>query len=94
MFIKNASVCEFEEENMEINDNKSIGVLIDGHLISQGKATYRGNRQRGRALTVEVSIKETYVFEKMVRVFKALVDDEYTPKWIKEKINQLILDEL
>lgn len=66
----------------------------NGHLISQGKATYRENRQQGRALTVKVSIKETYVFEKMVRVFKALVDDEYTPKWIKEKINQLILDEL
>ena len=45
-------------------------------------------------LKVEVSVKDTKLFQKMLKVFLALIDDPHTPNWIKVKIEELILKEI
>lgn len=49
---------------------------------------------RNKGLTVQVRLKDTKLFETMLRVFKALMDDKHTPEWIKEKIQRLVLNEI
>lgn len=63
-----------------------------GGLNPMGHATYVAGVNN--ALKVEVSVKDTKLFEKMVGVLKALVDDKHTPNWIKKKIQEHILEEI
>lgn len=63
----------------------------NGALQPMGNATCI---DKGNALKVEVSVKDTKLFEKMIIVFSALVDDLHTPNWIKIKIKELILKEI
>lgn len=49
---------------------------------------------KNKGLTVQVSLKDTKLFERMLRVFEALVYDKHTPEWIKEKIQRLILNDI
>jgi hypothetical protein len=62
-----------------------------GYVVPVGHATYR---DKSTALTVDVSLKDTGIFKRMLRVFSALMDDKHTPDWIKSKIKSLFLDEL
>lgn len=63
-----------------------------GVLNPMGHATYADGANS--SLKVEVSIKDIELFKKMVKVFKALLDDKYTPNWIKKKIREHILEEI
>ncbi|GAB6169688.1 hypothetical protein JCM1393_21480 [Clostridium carnis] len=63
----------------------------NGALQPMGHATY-ADKEHGTKL--EVSLKDTKLFEKMLMVFSALVDDPHTPNWIKVKIQELILKEI
>lgn len=60
-------------------------------VVPVGDATYSDNKA---GLTVNVSVKDTELFKRMIKVFVALMDDKHTPEWIKEKIKRLILDEI
>lgn len=64
----------------------------NGPVKPVGEATYKETGKH--RFTVNVSIKDTDIFERMVRVFRALMDDKYTPEWIKEKIRRHVLNEL
>lgn len=64
----------------------------NGALQPMGNATCIDKNKGG--LKVEVSIRDTKLFEKMLIVFSALIDDPQTPKWIKEKIQEFILKEI
>ncbi|CAM2079371.1 MAG: zinc ribbon domain-containing protein [uncultured Clostridium sp.] len=63
-----------------------------GVLNPMGHANYADGSNS--SLKVEVSIKDTELFKKMVKVFKALIDDKHTPNWIKKKIREHILEEI
>ncbi|WP_294167764.1 hypothetical protein [uncultured Clostridium sp.] len=63
----------------------------NGALQTMGDATYVDKEKN---LKVEVSVKDTKLFQKMLKVFLALIDDPHTPNWIKVKIEELILKEI
>jgi len=63
----------------------------DGVVAPVGNATCI---DKNKGLKVEVSIKDTKLFNTMLSVFKALIDDKHTPDWIKEKIQRLVLNEI
>ena len=64
----------------------------NGALKSMGNATYIDKGHS--ALKVEVSVKDTKLFEKILMVFSDLIEDPHTPNWIKVKIRELILKEI
>jgi len=61
----------------------------DGPIAPMGHAT---NADASKALQVNVSIKDTDLFKKMLQIFSALIDDERTPDWAKEKIQRHVLN--
>lgn len=63
---------------------KCNGALQPIRRVTKGKA----------GLKVEVSIKDTKLFEEMIMIFSDLINDPDTPKRIKEKIQELILKEI
>ncbi len=66
-----------------------------GALKPMGYGTYVDGANRNfSSLKVEVSVKDTEVFDKMLKVFIALVDDTNTPNWIKKKIKEHVLEEI
>lgn len=64
----------------------------NGALQPMGDATCID--KSNSSLKVEVSVKDTKLFEKMLMVFSTLIDDPHTPNWIKVKIQELILKEI
>lgn len=63
----------------------------NGALVPMGNATYV---DKSKEIAVEVRLKDTKLFNRMLDVYKALLDDKHTPKWIKVKIKRLVLDEI
>ncbi|MCT8978300.1 zinc ribbon domain-containing protein [Clostridium sp. CX1] len=49
---------------------------------------------KNKELSIDVRLKDTKIFRRMLDVFLALMDDRYTPDWIKERIQRLVLDEI
>lgn len=64
----------------------------NGALQPMGDATYVYKGYSNSK--IEISIKDTELFKKMLMVFSALVDEPHTPNWIKVKIQELILKEI
>lgn len=73
--------------------SKYDGIKCDqcnGVIAPVGNATCI---DKNKGLRVELSIKDTKLFNKILHVFKDLMEDKHTPEWIKEKIQRLIFDE-
>jgi len=63
-------------------------------LRPMGNATYDDFNKKNKCLTVNVKLIDTKIVKRMIDVFYALMDDNYTPDWIKTKIQRYVLDEL
>lgn len=62
-------------------------VKCNGHLVPYGKASFADKSNR---LKVEISLKDTDLFKKILEVLKEILENKSVPKEIKVKIEEVI----